>query len=78
MKQYNDAMLGKQSLRVVIGDNNLSVKMLEAKYAINYEGMKSLTMKPKDSPTWKRIAAQASLLAKGVGKNVVNGRSTLF
>lgn len=71
-------MFGKQTWRIIKCEDNLSVRVLRAKYARRLHDLKAFKVKTSDSSTWKGIELQALLIEKGTGKNVVNGRLTSF
>lgn len=78
MKQFNNALLAKQTWRLLTNEDNLSMKILQSKYVKRCPDKTLLVIKQRDSSTWKGIARQMPLINCGAGKVVINGRSTLF
>lgn len=62
MRQFNRAMLSKQAWRIVTGEENICTQVLHSKYANGKQGLDIFVAKASDSPTWKGVTRQASII----------------
>lgn len=65
MRPLNNALLAKKTWKVLSGEDNLSIKILQSKYVKAAHDVTQLMVRPSNSPTWKSLIKQIPLIQMG-------------
>lgn len=78
MQQFNKAMIGEITRRVITNEESLAIKVLKGKFLRGQDKFVALIPKQGMSRTWRSIVMQNNLIHDHTGWNIFNGSKVRF